>query len=412
MIDFYITEQSIRFSSPVIAANSLSFLEAKFHFSADTWTDYSKWAHFRQGDTVYDLNLENDMIRAEMGLDLSLGAWEVYVTGIKGESRLTTVPVILTVKESGLIDEPLHKIPLSVAEQVDSKASLALQKAAALEQDAADGRFDGKSFVILGFFDSEEELFEAAGEYSGGEIYCVGQEAPYDMYIYDALSERWVNSGPVSVKGEKGDKGASFTPVPDGNGNLNWTNDAGLQNPPTINIMGPKGDKGDAGKDGKSPYEIAAEEGFQGTLETFNWSLKNIASHAAAHCTGGTDMISVSTAMLAEEAVTAAKLADGAVTAEKLAANAVSSYYTGTISTGWSGSAAPYTNTLTVDGLTTDDHPIIWLNASNTYSTAASEANQWKWVYKASVSADNTLTFYASSKPTVALPVQMLAVRK
>jgi ABC-type xylose transport system substrate-binding protein len=36
----------------------------------------------------------------------------------------------------------------------------------------------------------------------------------------------------------------------DANGNLSWTNDGGLSNPPTVNIKGSKGDKGDKGDPG------------------------------------------------------------------------------------------------------------------------------------------------------------------
>ena len=87
MMDFYVTGQSIRFASPVIAANSLDFLQARFHFSGDTWDGYSKWAHFRQGETVFDLNLIDDQITREMHLNLSLGSWEVYLTGTPDRSR-------------------------------------------------------------------------------------------------------------------------------------------------------------------------------------------------------------------------------------------------------------------------------------------------------------------------------------
>ena len=124
MIDFYVTEQTIRFASPVIAANSRDYLTARFHFSGEDWEGCSKWAHFRQEETVYDLNLENDEIRSDMHLNLSIGLWEVYLTGNKEETRITTVPVLLRVRESGLVDEPLHQIPLSVAEQVDSRPVL------------------------------------------------------------------------------------------------------------------------------------------------------------------------------------------------------------------------------------------------------------------------------------------------
>ena len=71
--------------------------------------------------------------------------------------------------------------------------------------------------------------------------------------------------GPKGDKGDKGDTGAAgtngkdgadgedgatFTPSVDSAGNLSWTNNKGLTNPPTVNIKGPKGDKGNAGEGG------------------------------------------------------------------------------------------------------------------------------------------------------------------
>ena len=62
--------------------------------------------------------------------------------------------------------------------------------------------------------------------------------------------------GPKGEKGDKGDKGntgatgsdgATFTPTVDTNGNLSWTNNKGLTNPPTVNIKGEKGDSGTGG---------------------------------------------------------------------------------------------------------------------------------------------------------------------
>ena len=44
-----------------------------------------------------------------------------------------------------------------------------------------------------------------------------------------------------------GDDGATFTPSVDSAGNLSWTNNKGLTNPPTVNIKGPKGDSGSGG---------------------------------------------------------------------------------------------------------------------------------------------------------------------
>ena len=323
MIDFYITQQSIRFASPVIAANSFKYLEARFFFSGD-WEGTSKWAHFRQGDTVFDLNLADDMITAEMGLNLSLGQWEVFVTGSDGERRLTTVPVILSVKESGLIDEPLHSIPMSVAEQIDAKASTALLMAQAVKDAADEGKFDGRSFEIKGFYNSAEELAAAQENPSPGDIYGVGSGEPYDLYIWDGVGSAWVNNGKLQgAKGDDGAPGVTFTPSVESNGNLSWTNDGGLENPETVNIMGAKGDKGDKGDDGKSPYQAACEAGYTGTEQTFNAALTLFPYHNVRHLPDGADPITVKTGNIEDGAVTAAKLKDAAVSRSKLARDAL-----------------------------------------------------------------------------------------
>ena len=310
MMEFYIDGQTIRFTSPVIAANSRDYLTARFHFSGEEWEGYSKWAHFRQGETVYDLNLENDEIGSGMHLNLSLGQWEVYLTGHREETRITTVPVLLQVRESGLIDEPLHQIPLSVAEQVDSKANLALEKARAIEAQIESGALDGRDFQILGYYESLEALTASVEKPERGDAYGVGAEAPYLIYVYDGLSDRWVNNGSIQgPKGDNGENGATFSPQIDGSGNLSWVNDKGLPHPETVNIRGDKGEKGDKGDSGESPYALAVKEGFGGTEATFNWSLAHIAGHAAQHKAGGTDPLAVETDNIQAGAVTRAKLA-------------------------------------------------------------------------------------------------------
>ena len=57
-------------------------------------------------------------------------------------------------------------------------------------------------------------------------------------------------NGTNGKDGADGEDGATFTPSVDSAGNLSWTNNKGLANPPTVNIKGPKGDKGDAGEGG------------------------------------------------------------------------------------------------------------------------------------------------------------------
>lgn len=74
--------------------------------------------------------------------------------------------------------------------------------------------------------------------------------------------------------------GATFFPSVSNGGVLSWTNDSGLPNPPPVNIKGDKGDaftyddfttsqlealKGAKGDKGKSAYEIAVDNGYEGT---------------------------------------------------------------------------------------------------------------------------------------------------
>ena len=59
-------------------------------------------------------------------------------------------------------------------------------------------------------------------------------------------------SGSNGTNGKDGENGATFTPSVDADGNLSWTNDKGLANPPVVNIKGPKGDAGEGGAEGGS----------------------------------------------------------------------------------------------------------------------------------------------------------------
>jgi len=84
---------------------------------------------------------------------------------------------------------------------------------------------------------------------------------------------------------------------------------------------------------------------------------------------------------------------------------------TATISaSSWSGSSAPYTQTVTVSNITSTDTPIIDVVMSGTYSTDSTRAEAWGYIYRA-VTANGSITFYATEKPTVSLPIQIKVVR-
>ena len=77
----------------------------------------------------------------------------------------------------------------------------------------------------------------------------------------------------------------------------------------------------------------------------------------------------------------------------------------------WTGTSAPYTKAVTVTGILATDTPTIDLDLSNaTYSDVATIQSSWANVYRAVTSAD-TITFYASSVPTIDIPLGIKAVR-
>jgi hypothetical protein len=83
--------------------------------------------------------------------------------------------------------------------------------------------------------------------------------------------------------------------------------------------------------------------------------------------------------------------------------------FASTLSTSWSGSAAPYTQTVTINGITSAHNPIIDVVMSGTYSTDQQRIEQWGYIYRA-VTGTNQITFYASEKPTVSLPIRVKVV--
>ena len=115
----------------------------------------------------------------------------------------------------------------------------------------------------------------------------------------------------------------------------------------------------------------------------------------------------------AEAAAGAVQAALDAHKAETASINAIghvySAEFTATLSTSWSGSAAPYTQTVTINGITSAHNPIIDVVMSGTYSTDQQRIEQWGYIYRA-VTGTNQITFYASEKPTITLPIRVKVV--
>ena len=127
----------------------------------------------------------------------------------------------------------------------------------------------GAGFLVRGYYASVSALEASVQAPAAGDAYGVGTSEPYDIYIFDGVTERWINNGPLQgargAKGDKGDPGTdgkdgtdgapgqagtTFTPSVSSVGVLSWTNDGGKANPASVNIKGPTGAPGMDGFDG------------------------------------------------------------------------------------------------------------------------------------------------------------------
>lgn len=83
---------------------------------------------------------------------------------------------------------------------------------------------------------------------------------------------------------------------------------------------------------------------------------------------------------------------------------------TATLDTAWEGEEAPYTKTITVNGIQATDTPIIDVVMSGNFATDEQRIEAWGYIYRA-VTGSNSITFYATEKPTIDLPIQIKVVR-
>ena len=80
------------------------------------------------------------------------------------------------------------------------------------------------------------------------------------------------------------------------------------------------------------------------------------------------------------------------------------------IGTTWSGSAAPYTQTISVSGMLASDNPIVDVTPDSTYDTAVSQVEAWGNIHRITTAA-NSITVYANDKTEVAIPIQLKCIR-
>ena len=93
-----------------------------------------------------------------------------------------------------------------------------------------------------------------------------GCDVMEDIIRLTAIEENPVNlNAETGLRGEKGEAGTIFIPEVSEDGILSWTNSDGLDNPESVNIMGPRGPQGLQGIQGpKGDTGLQGEKGEKG----------------------------------------------------------------------------------------------------------------------------------------------------
>ena len=322
MLKFCIYGQKMELiNRQTIADQQICFVDMCFLFSPD-WEQMDKTAQFAQGEKTYNVHLgTGNVCRCLLPAELQTGCVSVSVFGYAadGSVRATTVPLGIGIKRSGFRGD--GETPIPPTPDLYAQLIAEIDKKIADVHDGKDG-VDGKSAYQIavdnGYPGTEQAWLAslkgdkgdtgepgAAGEKGEpgekGDTGTAGKDgrdgtdgaagrdgvngaSAYEIAVqhgYGGSETAWLESlhgadgakgdtGAAGAKGEKGDIGAT--------GAKGEKGDIGA-----TGAKGEKGDKGDpgaagaAGKDGaagKSAYQIAVANGFDGTEQAWLASLK------------------------------------------------------------------------------------------------------------------------------------------
>ena len=278
MLTGYIRGQELRISTPEIAADSIKYLEAEFHFAGRDWDGYVKTAYFINGASKFALVLADDRITADMGLNLTAGEWEVKLSGVKGDSRITTTTERIYVREFGGTEGTLPDVTPTQAEQLlakigdmsaletEAKNSLVAAINEAAKSGGGSGGKDGTGIESITYKGEDE---------SGGNMYTV---LLTDGTSYDITAPK----GPKGEKGDAGGKGADGAAGKAATIQVGEVTTGAAGTPASVSNVGtdeaaifdftiPRGDKGAdgaAGADGVTPHIGDNGNWYLGTTDT------------------------------------------------------------------------------------------------------------------------------------------------
>lgn len=98
-------------------------------------------------------------------------------------------------------------------------------------------------------------------------------------------------------------------------------------------------------------------------------------------------------------------------TFESLENRKISKLYTATIGTNWSESSPPYTQNVSVTGISSEDVPIVDVVLSATPETAQNQLEFWTCISKIESGTDKITVTCFEDKPSTAIPIQLKVVK-
>lgn len=182
--------------------------------------------------------------------------------------------------------------------------------------------------------------------------------------------------------------------------------------------------------------EIIADLNSNYDLIDTNLYGKASTAHASTHITGGTDVIAdvvsngssglmkgadkkklddatnVNTAntLVLRDANARAQFADPVNDQDAVTKKYIKNFVTATITTTWTGSSPPYTQDISIEGITADHKPVISPVYSDTLETAIAQQTAWNLVDKIVTSSGKITVSCFTEKPITAIPIQIWVV--
>lgn len=228
MLTGIIRGQRLMLRTPIVVADSINYMTAKFTFDPD-WTGRAITAYFVCGDKAITAELTDGEITAAQGINLTAGRWELKLSGIKGDSRVTAGPVQFDVLPFGATGGELPDISLTQYEHLLAKIG-----------DMDELTTTDKDTLVAAI----NEAAQSGGGSGGGGLPAGGK--PGQVLTRTANGSAWKDGAP----GAKGDTGPYYTPSVSAEGVISWSNNGGLTNPDPVSIRGPQGETGATGPQG------------------------------------------------------------------------------------------------------------------------------------------------------------------